>query len=1152
MEKQRTTDLFRFVTLRSPESITTGRKELGFVKHTALTYSHFLQYIGDAAFDAEIAAAITSFVPVTMLESLESPLPDIREFALWLSQNKWSLDSTILAGKIPAVLPTADQVLGLWDNVYYSILTRGNLPMRQSFLELLIALNFIDKYADYLAADPDDEVQKAQETADLRRLANAKVLINKALAAKKNNTGPATATPPRRKGQKQENQLKAKIAAQNADIIEGIRKELRCFEKRYIKDYNTALQAASLTYEASVETLVEAYLADHPDLKGKAETEYQLPEDLVPTFSFTYDLPFSEAYATGKLSEDTLAYIQKRCLSGESVKTALESVQDDLQQIRRTASGATRKQYKTMLINGVLTQPAVSDAKEYTLTFKKQPGGKDGATNYSVLLLLDTGYNGGFFTASDFNVEFGGSTNTENQPTVISNSDNSIFAEFFLSTPIGIGEGAVITIDATLTLNNGKQLKIDRQGIISTAPMSGMAIGLADFDETAALYGVNRIGIADYRRVEQELCCYIPGEVSHIENIMAREYKERTTRDLTRSEITTETSTEREAEDTTDTTSTTRHEMSSEVAEVIDRDRKANLGFSTAASGSYGVMQYSGTASGDFTFGQSTSDSNKIAQSYAEDVTRRALERIVQKTSEKRTSKMLREFEENNKHGFDNREGDQHVTGIFRWIDKVYKNRIFNYHKRLMYEFMVPEPARFYKEAIIIEAEETDAPNDGDNTTGSTTLIKPQSPADYGVPDSTRLTRDNYTTIAGYYGVSLDPPQNEFSNVSETYPHDIGNTDSAKSFSHNSLRVTDDYQCTQIVGNVSYHYKAKVNPKAYIKIAAATAYWERVDIHGEGNSTGSFVNAVGNLEGAISVGINTKKIVSLSLTIEAKCQLKAEVFERWQSDAYADIMRAYEDQLKAFNEAQDEAAAANAAAAAASGEGGAIERNPLFNSAIVNTELKRLCIEMLTRPFGIEQGRDFYQPGDCNVPELKLSADLDVYSSRVKFFEQAFDWDIMSQRFYPYYWAKRCDWKALFQSQDGNDYIFQSFLQSGMGRVVVPVREGFEDAVVYFMETGEVWNGTGMTFDTDDELYLSIIDELAQPAGYVEGAEWETTVPSSLTIVQARSALLDEEGLPCCHTAALLPDEPTLKADTNILKWKAPAEDPILAGGDKG
>src|SRR5690606_29928511 len=196
--------------------------------------------------------------------------------------------------------------------------------------------------------------------------------------------------------------------------------------------------------------------------------------------------------------------------------------------------------------------------------------------------------------------------------------------------------------------------------------------------------------------------------------------------------------------------------------------------------------------------------------------------------------------------------------------------------------------------------------------------------------------------------------------------------------------------------------------------------------------------------------------------------------------------------------------------------------------------LKRICIEMITKPFGIQQGKAFYQNAQCDVPQLQLTEELDSYSSTVKFFEQAFDWQILSYHFYPYYWAKKCDWKNLFQIQESTDHIFKAFLQSGMGRVIVPVREGFEDAITYYMATGEIWNGQGLAVETDDQTYLSIMDEMVTVEGDVEG-DWDTVVPSSLTIVQARSVLLDEEGLPCCETDEDVIEGLNLLADTKVL-----------------
>jgi len=38
-------------------------------------------------------------------------------------------------------------------------------------------------------------------------------------------------------------------------------------------------------------------------------------------------------------------------------------------------------------------------------------------------------------------------------------------------------------------------------------------------------FGMKNIGVADYRKVEESTYCYMEGDVAHIKNIMAREYK---------------------------------------------------------------------------------------------------------------------------------------------------------------------------------------------------------------------------------------------------------------------------------------------------------------------------------------------------------------------------------------------------------------------------------------------------------------------------------------------------------------------------------------------------------------------------------------------------------------------------------------------------
>jgi hypothetical protein len=288
-----------------------------------------------------------------------------------------------------------------------------------------------------------------------------------------------------------------------------------------------------------------------------------------------------------------------------------------------------------------------------------------------------------------------------------------------------------------------------------------------------------------------------------------------------------------------------------------------------------------------------------------------------------------------------------------------------------------------------------------------------------------------------------------------------------------------------------------------------------------------------NWTGAVSVAATSRMVTGYNFTVNITCKLKPSVYTQWQQDIYADIMAAYQQQLDAYNQALADDGAADGTDGE---EDTTLRTNPGYTKQFINTEIKRLCIEMLLAPFSMPQGKDFYEAGDtCDnknkLYSLILNDDLDNYSRQVKFFEQAFDWEILSSIFYPYYWAKKCDWQDIFQSQDSADHVLQAFLMAGMSRVMVPIREGFEDAVTFFMETGEIWNGIGLVIDSDEELYLSIVDEVMHTEGTVEET-WETIVPTALTIVQEKSALLKDSGLPCCEKD----DKNPLMADENILE----------------
>lgn len=1135
--KKRKTDLFRFVTLRSPDLISTDRKTLGFINHPNPAGGVFMPLADDTNLVASrlaISSATATFTPYATVSEIKDLFPALWDYSVWLAKNKNNLVRADLDALVPTSLPTSTDVLTLWDNILYDIVTQTNPYVRQGCMQLIIALNFIENYTTYSPGITTVEEEMDAEAVLLKRLAHGKVMVHRAFSLEKQdvtstdlNFNPASTKSLR-------TQHYANLANCRVQMYGGIHAELCELKKTYKKERDAEFNKQLKIYKGTVDPIIQQYVTSN---RKTVLTEEDIPEDLIPPFTFTFDDPLSDAYTEGKLSVQALDFIKSHCLEISSITEAIDYLERTNNQTKIEAARTNIKKVGKVLINGVLTK-LNKTKKFHDYAFSFEPDTYNQAPgDYRMFLTLNAGYDGAFLTDFEFDLVVGSESFSMSAhcPKLLCVNGSLIFIELFQTSALTLPPCTTLIFTATMTLDNGKQIKIYKQGTTSIFFYSGSAIAIIPGNASVEHYGVNRIGVADYRRVEQELCCYVPGEVSHIENILAREYKEKLTRNLTRSEITFETTQEREVEDITDTTSTSRFEMSTEVSEVLQKDKSQNFGFDTSVDGDFGTTAFSVGAHGDFSFANSSTDSNTMAKTYAEDVTRRALERIVQKTTTKRTSKILREYEENNKHGFDNREGTQHVTGVYRWIDKVYKNRIVNYGKRLMYEFMIPEPARWYKEAIIVQAEEEEVTTAGGGSAGAPSVaVKPTPLSENGINSPSDITRENYQAKAALYGATPDSPLDATYSIEISGGNSPGTGDSVKSFSHTGYLVPPNYIGTSLEGSVNFHFKANSGQPAYLNITIAGKPFSATNLENEHDWVLDLTATGLNITSSVSASLVMKKVTTYTLSAYLKCSLQPQLFQQWQQDTYNEINSKYQEQLQAFNDAQAAAAIENVEVAPKE-EGSTVGRNPLFNAGIVHTELKRLCIEMLAKPFGIEQGKNFYTVTKCDVPELELTRTLDVYASHVKFFEQAFDWDLMSKFFYPYYWADKCDWKDLFQATDGNDYFFQQFLQSGMGRVILPVREGFEDAVTFFMETGKIWSGTGLVVDTDDDLYVSIVDEMTQVQGVVEGEEWETIVPSTLTIVQSLSAKLSEGGLPCCEEDPVVLGELNIEEDTTIL-----------------
>jgi hypothetical protein len=234
-----------------------------------------------------------------------------------------------------------------------------------------------------------------------------------------------------------------------------------------------------------------------------------------------------------------------------------------------------------------------------------------------------------------------------------------------------------------------------------------------------------------------------------------------------------------------------------------------------------------------------------------------------------------------------------------------------------------------------------------------------------------------------------------------------------------------------------------------------------------------------------------------------QCQLTEEAKNKWRHETFNAIIIAYEKKLADYNERMN-ALKANQAQKA--------KTNPMFYPQIVNRVLRKNCIEYIASREAL--GKTMIIDGNVTSSHVDYTnAALETYVNKVKFFEQAFEWDLMSYYFYPFYWANKNKWKEMYNVDELDNALFRAFLQSGMARVILTVRPGFEEAVNWYMATGQIWNG-GQVPTMDDELYVSIVEELSQTTSVVEET-WESRVPTSLTVIQAGSIGLNVQGLPC-------------------------------------
>jgi len=618
------------------------------------------------------------------------------------------------------------------------------------------------------------------------------------------------------------------------------------------------------------------------------------------------------------------------------------------------------------------------------------------------------------------------------------------------------------------------------------------------------LFGINLLGIIDYYRVEQELACYVTGEVSRIENILASEFKERVSRSLSVVESEEEITQEISSVHQTDTETAEKLEMQSEVSSVLREETAKTFDASAGVVAVLGGGNVTLTTNASFNYNSLSAreDSTTEAIELAKTVTNRVQEKLMQKATSRRRSLARREYEDINKHGFDNRLSSDHVVGVYRWLDKIYNNHLVSYGKRNVIEFEIPEPARNF-----IRAQENTLDEE------EFTKHRPPKPSKIGLYGHGSVNRKNYRRFAARYGIDVNPPPVPKITVSHAFAETaLGGgeggetvTSLGRAAAYNEIEVPDGY-----VAKKAWAQADSVS--VLVDGAFATDQWVNVAVGNSGFVKTQYndeteIDLLPGIDGTVPVGVKANNVFEFVVNVTIECEVHASVYRAWKLSTYNKLIEAYRGLMADYDAAREDHEA----------EQKKLDLNPRFKGQHMERELKRVCIEMMTKPFiNLTISADHYDPAEKGkFYPLHLSPALDRHALVVRFFEQAFDWNLMSYIFYPYFYADPETWSIKVSMEATGNQLFSSFLSAGMGRVMLPIRRGFEEAVMYYLQTGHVWFGGGFVLDVKNDLYLSIADELLPADEVTIKKTWQTKLPTNHTILQSAASALIAEGLPC-------------------------------------
>lgn len=581
--------------------------------------------------------------------------------------------------------------------------------------------------------------------------------------------------------------------------------------------------------------------------------------------------------------------------------------------------------------------------------------------------------------------------------------------------------------------------------------------------------------IGDLQLVKYKLLRYELGELANITSIMPGEKRRLVNRKLDRivdKEVSKTISSTESLTASNENNNNFSEELWNAIAETTETTNYPDPGLISTYGPPTNI-----TIKGEYTKTQTTqTPDKKQVSSFAKKILNKTTQRLSEKINKVRAHTELKESEDTSISSVNNSNNKQPVYGIYCWLNKIYQTEVLNYGNRMLFSFIIPNPAKAY-------IEQTEILN-------GTNLEEPKSLKDFDIQTYEDVTKDNYLLVSQYYQLKKFP----------LYPQETIVVSDVVTLSQSKLIELPDLYFAS-AATVEYAFGSGQSETTVSGFLGENTF----SFNQATSVTGTKeINSLNNEQGKIAVSAVYSPSIQMSppnsesdfqMGVNISCAPLPQTILAWQIEIYQLLDDAYTEKITGYNLKVGSSKAKKETV------------NPLSERLTVKLELekdvRRQLLQNALEVTGLPLSK----------VNTGVSGNMQYNQSEImQYLNIALEWNEMSYTFFDEYDNQN----GLFSVSSLSPDFFPAFLKAAYARVIIPISPEFNYGFLYFLNTGIVWsskdsltpcfndlndNGT-INLDQQSIIYkLKKTFHFYSPISKVVDS-WEVLIPTSMQILQ--------------------------------------------------